>query len=177
MSHHKYISKFFQMVAKKFASSEGLRQCNGNTSVQENVVAYLFVLGRLFTIISDRAEQLKKRYSEAVCEVGGHRSYGLPKSVLNAYWEMKGISNILISLEVNLGSRLLDSSEVFTSLEDLASWLVVFLENYSFHDRVDSGDYGYGCLPGLDRIRKKLITVIGEANINSLRASCDEGWV
>lgn len=177
MSHHEYISRIFQRVVAKFESSEGLRQCNGNKMVQKEIVDYLLVLGRLFTVMSDRAEKLKERYSEAVCEVGGYQTYGLPKSVLNAYWEMKGVSKILTSLEVNLDSGLLDSSEVFTTLEDLASWLVVFLENYSFHDRVDSGDFGYGCLPTLERIRKKLIAVIGQANIDSLRTSCDEVWV
>ena len=176
-SSNNHIGWTFQKVIEKFENSEGLRQCDNNRMVQEDIVNYLLVLGSLFTIISNRAELLKNKYSQAVCKAGGHQSYGLPKSVLNAYWEMKGVSKILTSLEVDLGSNLLDSSEVFLSLEDLASWVVTFLDNFSFADEVDYGDFGEGCLPVLERIRRKLIMAIGKADADSLRASLDENWV
>ena len=176
MASHKQISKIFQDVIKQFESFEGLRQCNGNKMVQQEIVDYLLVLGRLFTIMSDRAEQLKEKYSAALSEVGGYHTYGIPKAVWNAYWEMKGISSILTSLQVDLCRTLLDSSEEFASLEDFSSWMVVFFKNYSFREKVDS-DFGDRCLPALNRINEQLISVIGDARIDLLSASCDEDWI
>lgn len=176
-SNQQHISLIFQKVIEKFESADGFLQCGGNKGVQDEIAAYLLILGRLFGKISGKAQKLKNRYSQDVCKVGGHQTYRFPKSVLNAYWEMKGVSNVLISLQVNIASRLLDSSEVFSSLEDLASWLVASLENFSFQDKIDNDDFGEGCLPVLERIKKKLIMVIGEADIDSLRVSLDENWV
>jgi hypothetical protein len=51
MASHKQISKIFQDVIKQFESFEGLRQCNGNKMVQQEIVDYMLVLGRLFTIV------------------------------------------------------------------------------------------------------------------------------
>ena len=177
MTSFENISKIFQGVITLFQCPDGLRRCEENEKVQEEIVHYLLTLGSLFGVLSESSNQLKVDYSQALVDpVIGYHSQAISRAIWNAFWEMDGVNSILTSLQVDLCQALVQSSEKFENLNSFTSWLVHFLEKYTFKDKVKE-EFGDRCLLGLERIRERLISIIRASSVNDLKTACEENWI
>ena len=177
MTSFKNLSKIFLGVISLFQSPQGMQRCCDSEKAQDILVKYLLILGSLFKILSESSSQLKAEYSEALVHPTiGYYSKALTKLIWNGKWEMSGVNSILISLEVDLCKALMQSTDKFEDLDSLTSWLVLFLENYSFQDKVKE-EFGDRCLYELRRIREKLLIVIRASRIEDLKTACQETWI